>query len=285
MDEQKETVLKELPKEQQSFHLMEIEGQTARRVTPQKQYKRKPHTAEWKLQNSLRMKRRWKSKNEDEKQAFIESVRKYPIEQNSFDNLRGDAKYWIGYIMARGSVKRSSPGSPSVKISALKEDRNHLDKFKEFIKSGLSIYDHKKRGVYEFEFRSGKIVSELEKYGIHDHMGYHQKVKRLEDDKDFWRGFIDGNGRFEVSIRDNIYLRVNKGGELIRQFKTFAEKILKHSLGEPKLEVKNWSLTIAGTNAVELYEKLWYDKNSIALDRSLKWLKQAKSSPKYKAKA
>jgi hypothetical protein len=62
---------------------------------------------------------------------------------------------------------------------------------------------------------------------------------------------------------------------LILQFKTFAENLLGCFIGEPKLEVKNWSLTITGGNAVELYRKLLYDKNCIALDRSLEWMKQA----------
>ncbi len=44
------------------------------------------------------------------------------------------------------------------------------------------------------------------------------------------------------------------------------------------------SLTITDGNAVELYKKLLYDKNSIALDRNLEWMKQVLSLSEYKTK-
>lgn len=96
----------------------------------------------------------------------------------------------------------------------------------------------------------------------------------LENDRDFWRGFIDGNARFDISKYGKISLRIKKGHELILQFKTFAEKILGRTIDEPILEVKNWSITLSEGNAVELYKKLMYDKNSIALDRNLEWMKK-----------
>jgi hypothetical protein len=63
---------------------------------------------------------------------------------------------------------------------------------------------------------------------------HRQKVIKLEDDKDFWRGFVDGNGKFDTSKKGNISLRVKKGHDLILQFKTFAENILGSFIGEPK---------------------------------------------------
>ena len=210
-------------------------------------------------------------------QQDIEKMRKYPLDDTAFDNLSADAKYWIGYIMARGSVKRSSgvPNSPSLKISILKKDRNHLDTFKEFIDSKLSVYEAKNRGVCEFEFSSRRIVSELERYGIRPKMRYHEKVILLENDKDFWRGFVDGNAIFDIKPS----LRIKRGRELILQFKIFAEKILGCSIGVsiPEGKMGDWSLTITGINAAELYKKLLYDKNGIALDRNMEWLKQALS--------
>ena len=49
-------------------------------------------------------------------------------------------------------------------------------------------------------------------------------------------------------------------------------------------EVKNWSLTITGRKTAELYGKLLYDKNSIALDRNVRWMKQVLSLPEHKTK-
>ena len=57
-----------------------------------------------------------------------------------------------------------------------KEDRSHLEKFKDFIKSDRPVRYHEKKHVYELEFLSRRIVSELEKYGIHPNMRYHEKV-------------------------------------------------------------------------------------------------------------
>ena len=71
---------------------------------------------------------------------------------------------------------------------------------------------------------------------------------------------------------------------MILQFKTFAENILGHSIGEPKPEIKNWLLTITDGNVLELYGKLLYDKNSIDLDDNLKKIKQIIPLPEYKTK-
>ena len=132
-------------------------------------------------------------------------------------------------------------------------------------------------------------------------MRYKEKVSILEDDRDFWRGFIDGNacgrsGRFEILRYGKISLKVKKGHGLILQikikkghglilqFKTFAENILGRSIGEPKPEKRNLSLTITDGNAVELYLKLLYDKNSVALDDNLKKIEQILSLPEFQTK-
>jgi hypothetical protein len=285
VNEQNETAQKDLMKKQQIIHSMENEEQTARHATPHKQYKRKPHTEERKRHMSLQM-RGYRHIQED-----IEKMRRYQFNDYAFDKLNADAKYWIGYIMARGSIviRSDSPNIPSIKISVPEEDLNHLDRFKEFIKSDHPVRHHEKKHIYELEFRSSRICHELERYGIHSNMRYHERVIILEHDKDFWRGFIDGNGsgrsgRFEISRYGKIFLRIKKGHELIQQFKTFAENILGHSIGEPILKIKNWSLTITDENAAELYLKLLYDKNSIALDGNLKRIEQILSLPEYKTK-
>ena len=120
-------------------------------------------------------------------------------------------------------------------------------------------------------------------------MRYKEKVSILEDDRDFWRGFIDGNacgrsGRFEILRYGKISLKVKKGHGFILQFKTFAENILGRSIGEPKPEKRNLSLTITDGNAVELYLKLLYDKNSVALDDNLKKIEQILSLPEFETK-
>lgn len=282
-NEQKKIAQKELMKGQQITRPMENEEQTASHETPHKQYKRKPHTEERKRQISEHMKGYFHP------QEDIEKMRKYSPDDNAFDEKSADAKYWIGYIMGRGTIKISSdvPNSPSVKISVLIRDRNHLDKFKEFIypkREAPSVYVNEKKGVCDFEFSSRRIVSKLERYGIRL-----QKVILLENDKDFWRGLIDANasgksGKFEISRYGKITLQVKKGQDLILQFKTFAENILGHSIGEPIRVGKKWSLTITDGNAVELYLKLLYEKNSIALDRNLKKIEQILSLPEYKTK-
>jgi hypothetical protein len=289
---QEEPAQKEVMKEQQSTHFIENEEQRAKDATPPKQYKRKPLTAARKKQISLDSHKWWDSRTENDRQKHSDSIRKYPINHHAFDKLTPDAKYWMGYIMARGNVKRGS-GNPTVRISVTEESRRHLDKFKVFIKPhqedpDLPVRYYEKKHVCVLEFRSGIIVSKLEKYGIHNNMRYREKVKILENDTDFWRGFIDGNttgrsGKFEV--RDGkISMRIKKGRELILQFKSFAENILGHSTGEPEPGDKNWSLTITEENAVELL-KLLYDKHNIALEGNLKKIEQILSLPEYKTKS
>jgi hypothetical protein len=55
-------------------------------------------------------------------------------------------------------------------------------------------------------------------------------------------------------------------------------------ISEPSPKSKNWSLTFTDGNLWELYGKLLYDKNSIALDGDLKRIEQILSLPEYKTK-
>jgi DNA-binding transcriptional regulator WhiA len=287
LNEQTETVQKQITKEPQSNYSIENKEQIMRHTAADKQNKRKPHTEKWKLDNSLRTQKRWDSMTKQGLLQLSERSRKYVVYDHAFDKLSADVKYWIGYIMARGSIvkRSSSPRNISIKVSVLEEDRNHLERFRDFITPNRPIFYHEVKHVCELEFRSPQIVNQLEKYGIHNRMRYNEKVKKLEDEKDFWRGLIDGNGIFKPpSKRDNISIRANKGHELILQFKTFAEKILGRTIGRPEEEVKNWSLTLIDRDALELYRKLLYDKDSIALDRNLKWMNQVSSLTKYKTK-
>jgi hypothetical protein len=284
VNEQKETAQKELMKEQRSTRSMENEEQTARYVTPHKQYKRGPHTEEWKLRAKKLNKDRWRKKTEHEKQKFIESVRKYPVDDHAFDMpLSADAKYWIGYTMGCASIGNDT----RIRFEKSRQDRNHLERFKEFIDSHRPVRDIKDTNRCALEFSSPIIRNKLKEYGIHNNMKHNQKVSIFEDNRDFWRGFIDGNGKPKFSKKGSlISLRVKKGGrELILQFKTFSEKILGRSIGEPKLEVKKWSLALTDREAAELYGKLLYDKNSLALDRNLEWMKQILSLSEYKTKS
>ena len=112
------------------------------------------------------------------------------------------------------------------------------------------------KGLFHDEHLHDSVCNELERYGMHYKMGYHQKVILLENYKDFWCGFIDGNRTFEPPTkRDNTSIRIIKGPELILQFKAFAEKILGRTIGDPKHEVENSSLTLYNRDAVELYKK------------------------------
>ena len=280
--ELKEPAQKEITKEQQSTRPMENVEQATRNGTPHKKYIRKPLTEKRKRQNRLFMQRHWKSETEDNRQKFIELVRKYPVKDHAFDMpLGADAKYWIGYTMGCASIGNDT----RIRFEKSKQDRNHLERFKEFIDSDRPVRDIKDTNRCALEFSSPIIRSKLNEYGIHNNMKHNQKVSILEDNRDFWRGFIDGNGRFKSpSKRENTSIRIKRGPDLILQFKTFAEKILGRTIGRPEEEVKNWSLTLTDRDALELYKKLLYDKDSIALDRNLEWLNQVSSLSKYKTK-
>lgn len=122
-----------------------------------------------------------------------------------------EAFYWIGFLSADGSIKRSGK---RLTLCLAEKDRNHLKKFAEFINwRGTLIVDNK-RGAVGVSPMDSKIVPELVKrYGIVENKTYNPP-SRIPSRKAKLRfayavGFVDGDGTIRHQHkRHDVFLTV-----------------------------------------------------------------------------
>jgi hypothetical protein len=113
--------------------------------------------------------------------------------------------YWIGFFMADGSIVKNE-----ILLELSIKDVSHLNKFKEFIGVDTEIKFRKRlrKGKYNktclLRFSSKSIKEQLNELNIisnKTYCGQFADLSKIPYDlhKDFWRGYIDGDGHINTS--------------------------------------------------------------------------------------
>lgn len=158
--------------------------------------------------------------------------------------------YWIGFILADGSIKNDK----RIVISLKKDDKEHLEKFKQYVSSKtLKIGD-----IYcSTSLQDSKYIPVLcKKFDIsHDKTKIPPKIEvfeKLEDDKilSLIIGFIDGDGCIKKQTnRKDFMLTVKNYCTWVEILKLFNEKIEQKN--HTKINNKGYA-TFNVTNTVKL---------------------------------
>jgi len=61
--------------------------------------------------------------------------RRYPLNEGAFDTLTPEAAYWLGFLLADGSV--SDAGLLTLRLAAV--DREHVERFRAFVGAGHPV--------------------------------------------------------------------------------------------------------------------------------------------------
>jgi NUMOD3 motif len=208
-------------------------------------------------------------------------MRKCQLNERTFSTpLSSEAKYWIGVLLADGNVSIKK-GIPIVAFHLHEIDKDHISKFRSFVKSTHKIghYVNKKTGrVYcSISFSCKIMADDIAKYGIVPKKWFILKVKGgIENDRDLWRGIIDGDGTLGVyprktangTIRSIPYISLTGNLYICHQFKAF----LEHQLGLPIpgiIPYKNSYLFSVSDHRAVRAIKLLYENCTVALDRKL----------------
>lgn len=176
---------------------------------------------------------------------------------------------------------------PIVALHVQKRDKDHVDKkFRSFVGSThkLGRYVNKKTGrIYNsISFSSEIMANDLIVYGVRTKKSFVAKVKgKIENDRDIWRGAIDGDGHLGIYKRRNIngtirlvpYISLTGSLNVCQQFKAF----LEHQIGMPMPNVyqnkNSYLFSVSDHRAVRAI-KLLYEGCEVALDRKLEVAKK-----------
>jgi hypothetical protein len=199
--------------------------------------------------------------------ASKRGVKRLPLNHAAFSEITPDSAYWAGFLMADGSV--------SARVVCLflgEKDRHHLEEFKRFLAAEHKITTTTRKGVTcsAFSAASTQIIADLATYGVVPRKSLTARCARLETDRDFWRGVVDGDGwlGYKVTRGRWRYAAITLCGSvcLMTQFAYF---ISQHNEGRfPKVTRRGsiFAVHVSGQLAIKI-ARLLYEGAATALPR------------------
>lgn len=152
---------------------------------------------------------------------------------NSFSELTSEGKYWIGYLLADGSVSGN-------RLSLTSIDLEVVEKFKSFVGFDKDIkeIDPKEkciRGknfvsgtIYTYGFSDKDMVSILSSYGLVENKTHIALAPELlKADRDFWLGYAEGNGHYNIDSSGRSVFEITSGSEVLcQQFLDYCKSLI-----------------------------------------------------------
>jgi transposase len=204
-----------------------------------------------------------------------EAFRTRTLDETAFDTISEQSAYWTGMLMADGAILEYKY-STVIKLALATADGGHVEAFRSFLGSDHAITIDKPRrsnwnlnstGLMAFSVSSRRLAAALTRFGVVPRKSKTAKVIGLEDNRDFWRGAVDGDGWIS-SHRSRPVIGLSGSWNLVNQFRDF---FLAH-FPECKYSVHPnstvWKFEVNGTQAQRMIELL-YANCTIALPR--KW--------------
>ncbi len=204
--------------------------------------------------------------------------RKLMLNEDAFEQVTEESAYWIGFLMAVGTITQRGPASVDIALALRAHDFSHLERFKAFLGSSHAITStsHHEQ-TYRFAVRSKRLADTLATYGVIPGKTHTAKVIGLENNRDFWRGVIDGRGVLSyLNVGADLALapRLELVGPemLLEQFLIFVGQHLQASPESLRLSLRPYRNTyrIAAVDPPTFsIVKVLYENCSVALARKL----------------
>jgi len=126
-----------------------------------------------------------------------EAFRKYSVNETAFDAPLGEeALYWIGFLLADGTVEgnRKHNAAARIRLKLAKKDKKHLRLFLDFLKSSYPI-SPTRAGCNTVQLLSDKLYRRLRELGITERKSFTAAPSaEVVNSRHFWRGMVDGDG-------------------------------------------------------------------------------------------
>lgn len=208
--------------------------------------------------------------------SLKETNRRYSIDHNSFSfnsvyEITEEQAYWVGFLMGDGNVTIRKRGCPRITIQLHKKDKDHLIKFKNFLKAENPVKDakNKNREHYRIQVTSCEIAYDLSKFGVVPNKTLIANIKLLKNNKHFWRGLIDADGSIKYNLKKNKYLVSLTGSKnIIYDFCKYVNNNFGTKINPSARKNTNgvFQTGTAGTRIRNLIEYLYRD-SIVSLDR------------------
>lgn len=116
------------------------------------------------------------------------------LKEDVFDTITPESAYWIGMLYTDGHIGSGKRGY-NIEFGLHEQDREHLQKFLDYIRSSNIIQNDKRGGYCRVRIGSQKMHESLQRLGFTNQKSYDVVPhKSIKGSRDFWRGCIDGDG-------------------------------------------------------------------------------------------
>jgi len=223
------------------------------------------------------------------------------IDHTAFDTITPSSAYWMGFLFADGCLSETEGGSPQLSLELATKDRDHVEKFRTFLKSTHAIRDvtrgagtiENKNGLTSstpqrtavaFAVRSQQLADALRKNGFCKKGPERTPTEDLEKSLDFWRGTIDGDGTVRI-VEDHRgydykYASLILCGHipLLEKFQSF---LRYHNISANITDTTSgiFQIRMMGSNALTMI-KMLYDNAHDYLDRKMASAKEVMATCK-----
>lgn len=204
--------------------------------------------------------------------------RHYALNETVFDTVNERSAYWLGFLMADGSVfyQHNGSGSAIIAVTLATEDIGHLKKFRAFLKADNPIHIAKATDTYKtrcsLRVTSDRLAKRLATYGIVPRKTKITQAHHVEHLPAFWRGVLDGDGSLEIRETRPHYLmpilQIYGSRPLMAQFWRFAKDNIPGWQSHVRTLPCVYGTSVSG-NRCKTLVKLLYDDASVALDRKM----------------
>lgn len=195
-----------------------------------------------------------------------ENNRRYPLDDNAFGTITPESAYWIGFLMADGNAFWRGPDCAQITITLHNRDYEHLVKFQTFLNTEMPIRIVKEK-YCTLVVKSAQIARDLEKYGVVPRKSHTAEVKFLENNRDFWRGVIDGDGTVCITKEGKILIGACGSFQLMSQLRQFLLSIIPDFLGKVRKKSSIFDVCVSRCRAIKVMSALYYKDCLVALDR------------------
>lgn len=196
----------------------------------------------------------------------------YKLNHDAFIDVTPNSAYWIGFLMADGCINyRKDSNTVAINLQLAIKDYEHLVKFKSFMEAENPIsrsWQNTNFGSFEccrFSFCSHRVANNLADYGVKPRKTFDAKISLLENNRDFWRGMVDGDGSLVRSTHISLVLFGSL--EITKAFAKYCNKMVGCKISH-RPEKGIFRAALCGGSARAVSELLYKDAETY-LDRKM----------------
>lgn len=201
---------------------------------------------------------------------------RYAFDKDIFKKIDTEAKaYWLGFLYADGCIRDNK----GLDLCLAAKDRDHLEKFKSFMKSDKEITFREKVNAYRFCIESQELARDLTKLGCFQNKSLTLKFPTKKQVPShlihhFMRGYFDGDGCIHFAKDNSLRLSVVGSNIFLNEYEKYILRLLDRDKSNKRSYLgKAEELHYGGNKQVKKIYEFLYKDATIYLERKFEIFK------------